>query len=122
MRVLIAVLFFLSTLIVIAQDKANESGTVINDQSDKWMTIIASSSVMRGKMMDMMIKETQGDDAEIMKLVNLLINNQKFSSKIFSLQSGEKEPGNMSIEPRGIKSDSVKSDKVYKLQPMRKKN
>lgn len=121
MRTLILMLFFISTSLVVAQDKSNESSVLINDQTIKWMTIIASDSDMRTKMMDMMIKETHGNEVETTKLVNLMINDREINSIIFSLQSVDKEHENMSIEPRGMMQDSVKSRKMYKLQPMNKK-
>ncbi|PKL87045.1 MAG: hypothetical protein CVV23_17380 [Ignavibacteriae bacterium HGW-Ignavibacteriae-2] len=121
MRTLIIILFFLSTFIVLAQDKVNESGALINDQNDKWMTKIASNSEMRSRILDMMIKETQGNEEETMKLVNLMINNQEINSMMLSLQSEKNDYENLSIQPRGIMPDSVKSGKTYKLLPMHKK-
>jgi hypothetical protein len=102
-----------------AQDSVNTA--TLNDQADVWMTKISSDSEMRGKMMDLMIEKTKGNEEEMMKLVNPMLSNAEMHKMIFATRTGRAENENISIEPRGVMSGSGEKGKVLITEPNSKK-
>jgi hypothetical protein len=102
-----------------AQD--NVTTATLNDQADVWMTKISSDSEMRGKMMDLMIEKTNGNEEEMMKLINPMLSNAEMNKMIFATNSGKAGNENISIEPRGMMSGSDKVGKVLNTEPNSKK-
>ena len=103
-----------------AQD--NVSTATLNDQTDMWMTKISSDSEMRGKMMDLMIEKTNGNEEEMMKLVNPMLSNAKMHKLIFATNTDKAAKNeNISIEPREMMSGSGKEGKVLNTESNTKK-
>ena len=117
--ILFALLFIPFSLI--AQIEVENRKTSMNDQTDQWMTKISSDSKMRGTMMDMMIEKTSGNNVEMMKLVNSILSNPEMHEMILATNTGRAENEIISLEPRGMMSDSIKVGKVYTPQPVQKK-
>jgi hypothetical protein len=117
--ILFTVLFIPFSLF--AQD--NVSTATLNDQTDMWMTKISSDSEMRGKMMDLMIEKTNGNEEEMMKLVNPMLSNAEMHKMIFATNSDRAENENISmeLEPREMMSGSGKVGKVLNTEPNSKK-
>jgi len=117
--ILFALLFIPFSLI--AQIEVENRKTSMNDQTDQWMTKISSDSQMRGTMMDMMIEKTIGNKEEMMKLVNSILSNPEMQKLIFENNSGRAGTDIISLEPRGIMSDTTKVGKDYTIEPAPKK-
>jgi hypothetical protein len=101
-----------------AQD--NVSTATLNDQTDLWMTKISSDSEMRVKMMDLMIEKTNGNEEEMMKLVNPMLSDTEMHKMIFATntdKAAENNNDNISIEPREMMSGSGKVGKVLNTEP-----
>ena len=114
--ILFALLFIPFSLI--AQIEVDNRKTSMNDQTDQWMTKISSDSEMRTKMMDMMITKTRGNKEEMMKLVNSMLNNPEMNKMILANNPGKADNNNISVEPRGVKNESIKVGEVYTTKPV----
>jgi hypothetical protein len=114
--ILFALLFIPFSLI--AQIEVDNRKTSMNDQTDQWMTKISSDSEMRTKMMDMMITKTSGNKEEMMKLVNSMLNNPEMYKMILANNPGKADNNDISVEPRGVKNESIKVGKVYTTEPV----
>ncbi len=121
MKNLILILVLLISFTLSAQDKVELSKTDTNDQANEWMTKISSDSEMRSKMMDMMIAKTEGNEEEMIKLINPMLTNPGMHKMIFEINSAKTQNGNISMEPRGMMNDSIKMGKVYTINPIPKK-
>ena len=119
MKNLILFLVLFIPFSLFAQD--NVSTATLNDQADIWMTKISSDSEMRGKMMDLMIEKTNGNEEEMMKLVNPMLSNAEMNKMKFATNSDKAENENISIEPREMMSGSGKVGKVLNTAPNSKK-
>ena len=121
MKNLILLLVLIIPFSMLAQIKVESSNATVNDQTDEWMTKISSDSEMRETMMDMMIEKTSGNQEEMMKLVNSMLSNPEMHEMILATNTGRAENEIISLEPRGMMSDSIKVGKVYTPQPVQKK-
>jgi hypothetical protein len=120
MKNLILFLVLFIPFSLFAQD--NVSTATLNDQTEMWMTKISSDSEMRGKMMDLMIEKTKGNEEEMMKLVNPMLSNAEMNKIIFATNTDKAvENDNISIEPREMMSGSGKVGKVLNTEPNSKK-
>ena len=103
---------------LIAQIEVDNRKALMNDQTDQWMTKISSDSEMRTKMMDMMITKTSGNKEEMMKLVNSMLNNPEMNKMILANNPGKADNNDISVEPRGVKNESIKVGEVYTTKPV----
>jgi hypothetical protein len=103
---------------LIAQIEVDNRKALMNDQTDQWMTKISSDSEMRTKMMDMMITKTSGNKEEMMKLVNSMLNNPEMNKMILANNPGKTDNNDISVEPRGVKNESIKVGEVYTTKPV----
>jgi hypothetical protein len=79
---------------------------------------------MRGKMMDLMIEKTNGNEEEMMKLVNPMLSNAEMNKMIFATNTDkavENDNISMELEPREMMSGSGKVGKVLNTEPNSKK-
>ena len=121
MKNLILIWILLISFSLFAQEKVDLNKTNNKDQTNEWMNKISSDSEMRSKMMDMMIEKTSGNKEEMMNLVSSMLSNPEMIKMIFSTNSRKAENEYISVEPRGIKNDSMKVGKVYTTKPMPRK-
>jgi hypothetical protein len=122
MKNLILFLVLFIPLSLIAQDKVNGgSSASTNDQTDEWITKISSDSEMRGKMMEMMIVKTKGNKVEMMKLVNSFLADPEMHEMITSTNSEKVYNKNISLEPRGMTTNTIEVSKVFNTKPVPKK-
>lgn len=71
--------------------------------------------------MFMMIDKTKGNEEEMMKLVNSIMDNPEMHKIMMAMHTGETENRNISWEPRGTMNDSVKVMKIYNTTTVPKK-
>ena len=116
MKNLILILFVFTSFSLFAQDDSNIA--VVSDASDEWMTKIASDSQLRGKMMDLMIQKTKGNQEEMRKLVDQMLSDPEMHKMIMASTTGRAVNENITVEPREIKSDNIKVGKVYSTEPV----
>ena len=121
MKNLVLFLVLVIPFSLFAQD--NVSNATVNDQTDIWMDKISSDSEMRSKMMDLMIEKTNGNEEEMMKLVNLMLSNAEMHKMIFAINTDKAAENDniISIEPREMMSGSGKVGKVLNTEPNSKK-
>ncbi len=119
MKSLILIFILLVPFSLLAQDK-DESSTMSNE-TNVWMNKISSDSEMRSKMMDMMIEKTIGNDVEMRKLVNSVLNNPEMNKMIFAAVNRKTDITDTSLEPRGMMNDSVKVRKMSKVRSSEEK-
>jgi len=120
MKNLILFLVLFIPFSVIAQNEKSSSA-LVNNQTNEWMTTISSNSEMRGMMMDMMIAKTSGNEEEMMKLISPMLSNPELHKMILATNTGRAENEIISLQPRGLMSDSIKVGKMYNTVPMPKK-
>ena len=113
MKKLLLFLVIFIPVSLIAQNKVE--GVNTSDQLKEWMTKISSDSEMRSQMMDMMIEKTQGNEAEMMKLVNSFTGNPEFN-KMIADKVPQRASGDNSVQPRGMTKDNKDSIKVIKME------
>ena len=118
MKKLLLFLVIFIPVSLIAQNKVEGDNT--SDQLKEWMIKISSDSEMRSEMMAMMIEKTQGNDAEMMKLVNSFTSNPEFNKMITDKMS-KRASGDNSVQPRGMMKDSVKVIKMERVKPVPKR-
>lgn len=117
------ILFFvlLLPLPLFAQIRVEDRKTSMNDQADEWMLKISSDSEMRVKMIDMIVKESKGNMEEMQKIAKVISTNPELHKIIVENYPERASNNNISIEPIGIKADSIKIGKMGGIQPMPKK-
>ena len=118
MKNLILFILILIPFSLLAQIQVEDKKTSMNNQTDEWMVKIASDSEMRIKMMDMMITKTSGNKEEMMKLVNSMLNNPEMNKMILANNPGKADNNDISVEPRGVKNESIKVGEVYTTKPV----
>ncbi len=118
--IMIFVLFITTSLF--AQEKVTQSNKVKEDQSHKCMTQIAVDSEMRVKMMNMMLGETEKNEKEMMKLVNVIFNNSEMNSMIMKKNAMSTERDNLSLESRGMQQDEKEKVNTLKYTKPIKRN
>ena len=121
MKNLIMIFILLMATSLFVQEYPTESGTVSVDQSRGWMNKIAAHSEMRTQMMNMMLEETKGDNAEMMKLVDSMLRNPEMKKMISEKNSVKSEKANYNLEPRGMDSDKTKIQPMKSTKPTAKK-
>ena len=104
-----------------AQIKVEDRKTSMNNQAYEWMVKISLDSEMRIKMMDMIVEKTKGNMEEMKKIAKAVSINPELHNIIVENYPERAINNNISIEPIGIKSDSIKIGKMGGIQPMPKK-
>lgn len=117
--IVLALLFIPFSLF--AQIQVENRKTSMNNQTDEWMVKISSDSEMRVKMMDMIVEKTKGNIEEMKKIANAVSNNPELHKMIVENYPERASSNNISVEPIGINSDTIKIGKMGGTQPMPKK-
>lgn len=118
MKNLIILLLLFIPFSFFAQEKPASDKQVSDDQTNQWMTKIASDSEMRSVMMEMLIKKTTGNEEEMMKLVKIITNNPEMNKMISGEKTEKMNNTSIRMEPIGMRSDSSKMDK-NSTEPMK---
>jgi hypothetical protein len=113
---LLLVLFI--PFLLIAQNKVDVKDPAVNDQTKEWMQKISSDSDLRVEMMDMMIQKTIGNNEEMTKLVNSIMNDPEYHKMITDMQIGKAEDNTVIVEPRVIKQETLKPGQMNKVDPV----
>jgi hypothetical protein len=123
MKNLILVLILLVPFSLFAQSKVESASTTAGEQKDLWINKISSDSEMRVEMMNMMMVKTSGNNEEMMKLVNTILDNPEMNKMIVSENNVRTLTGGSPIETeaRGMMGDSVKTKEMMKLRPVPRK-
>ncbi|MFC2134917.1 hypothetical protein ACFLR4_02435 [Bacteroidota bacterium] len=121
MKNLLLIFVLLITSSLFAQNITNETNMISVDQSRGWMTKIAVDPEMRTQMMEMMIEETQGNDVEMMKLVNSMFRNPGMHKMIIDKNSESSEKIVYDLEPRGMEKVSIKMKTMHNTKSLTKK-
>lgn len=122
MKKLILILVLVVSFTLTAQDKAVTAVDNTKDLSNTWMTKIASNSEMRVKIMDMIIEKTAGNEEEMMKLVNSIVDNPELYNMITAVKNKNRRSNIISLEPRGMMKDSTGAGKDGINRPMKMYN
>jgi len=104
-----------------AQIQVEDRKALMNNQTDEWMVKISSDSEMRIKMMDMIVEKTKGNKEEMKKIASVVSNNSELHKMIVENYPEKASSNNISVEPIGIKSDTIKTGKMGGTLPMPKK-
>ena len=120
MKNLIMILVLILSISLFAQDKENVNSSVMNDQTELWMNNISSDSEMRVIMMDMIIENTKGNEVEMAKIVNSILNDPELYQMIVENYPGKESSQNISINPLGFDKDSVKFGVMLETQSVPK--
>jgi hypothetical protein len=120
MKNLIMVLVLILSISLFAQDKENVNSAVMNDQTELWMNNISSDSEMRVIMMDMIIENTKGNEVEMAKIVNSILNDPELYQMIVENYPGKESSQNITINPLGFDKDSVKFGVMLETQSVPK--
>ena len=120
-NLILFVLLLLIPFSLFAQIRVEDRKTSMNNQIDEWMVKISSDSKMRVKMMDMIVEKTKGNVEEMKKIANAVSNNPELNKMIVENYPERASSNNISIEPIGINSDTIKIGKMGETQPMPKK-
>jgi len=113
---LLLVLFI--PILLVAQNQVDVKNSAVNDQTNEWMQKISSDSDLRVGMMDMMIQKTIGNNEEMTKLVNSIMNNPEYHKMITDLQIGRAEGNTVIVEPRVINQGTIKPGQMNKVDPV----
>lgn len=122
MKKLILILVLIVSFTLTAQDKVVTAVDNTKDLSNTWMTKIASNSEMRVKIMDMIIEKTAGNEEEMMKLVNSIVDNPELYNMITAVKNKNRRSNIISLEPRGMMKDSTEAGKDGINRPMKMYN
>lgn len=95
------------------------SGTSLT--AEEWIIKIASDSELRSRMINMMIEKTQGNETEMQKLADPMMNNPEMRALIMAANSGKAENRTPLLEPRIMMKDSVKAFKMHNTNSIQKK-
>jgi len=117
---LILILFLILSFSSFAQEKDEVSSVVMSDQTDVWMSKISSDSEMRVIMMDMIIENTKGNEVEMVKIVNSILNDPELYQMIVENYPGKESSQNITINPLGFNKDSVKFGVMLETQSVPK--
>jgi len=120
MKNLIMILVLILSISLFAQDKENVNSAVMNDQTELWMNNISSDSEMRVIMMDMIIENTKGNEVEMVKIVNSILNDPELYQMIVENYPGKESSQNITINPLGFNKDSVKFGVMLETQSVPK--
>ena len=120
MKNLIMILVLILSISLFAQDKENVNSSVMNDQTELWMNNISSDSEMRVIMMDMIIENTKGNEVEMAKIVNSILNDPELYQMIVENYPGKESSQNITINPLGFDKDSVKFGVMLETQSVPK--
>jgi len=120
MKNLIMILVLILSISLFAQDKENVNSAVMNDQTELWMNNISSDSEMRVIMMDMIIENTKGNEVEMVKIVNSILNDPGLYQMIVENYPGKESSQNITINPLGFNKDSVKFGVMLETQSVPK--
>jgi hypothetical protein len=120
MKNLIMILVLILSISLFAQDKENVNSAVMNDQTELWMNNISSDSEMRVIMMDMIIENTKGNEVEMAKIVNSILNDPELYQMIVENYPGKESSQNITINPLGFDKDSVKFGVMLETQSVPK--
>ena len=99
-----------------AQEKTIPVPTV-SDQNNEWMTNIASDSMLRAKMLQMIIDNSKDNPEEMLKIVNLLLADNDMR-KMINEVSKPKTSENKLLEMHGKMNESKETMKM--TQPDKK--
>ena len=106
MKNLIVLLVLFIPFSLFAQVTPSVNSIKMDDQTVEWMTKIASDSELRSQMMTMMIEKTKGNQVEMTKLVNSLLDNPETQKTLPAVHPENTDNTNNSIETRGISNNS----------------
>jgi len=115
--ILLIVLFIPFSLI--AQDKVESAK--LDGQTLQWMIKISSESEFRVKMLELMLAQTKGNEAEMTKLMNTMIANPEMHKMMMAMHSGKSATQFNSDEPRGMNNNNFKAGEMSKIEPVAKK-
>ena len=121
MKTLILFLVLFIPFSIIAQDKVESNNASSNNQTEEWMNKISSDPEMRGEMLAMMIEKTKGNEVEMRKLLNSLLADTELNKMMTNITTKRANNETFFVEPRGMKSDSIKVGKMNSTPPMQKK-
>ncbi len=82
MKNIILITLLLISTNYFAQDKVIVKSEAVNEQTNNWMTNIATNSQLRLDMMQMMIEQTVTNPDEMQLLVNQILNNSEMKTMI----------------------------------------
>jgi hypothetical protein len=88
--------------------------------NNEWMVKISSDSVMRVKMMDMIIEKTKGNEEEMRKIVNSISNDTKLYQMIVETYPEKAGSEYISVEPYGKDNDNIKVGVMSGTKPVPK--
>ena len=122
MKNMLMLIILLTPFLLLAQNKDEISTNKISSDAGFWMDKISSDSEMRIKMMDMMIAKTTGNQEEMLKLVDAVLDNPEMREMIISGNNIKTRNGDISVEPRGMTDGTVneKEMSVIKTVPRKK--
>jgi hypothetical protein len=103
-----------------AQIQVEDRKTSMNNEADNWMVKISSDSEMRIQIMDMMVEKTKGNPKEMKKLANSISSSIELHKIIVDSYPERAGGDNLSVEPRGFTTDSIKVGKTNGTQPVSK--
>ena len=75
---------------------------------------------MRVIMMDMIIENTKGNEVEMAKIVNSILNDPELYQMIVENYPGKESSQNITINPLGFDKDSVKFGVMLETQSVTK--
>jgi len=101
-----------------AQIQVEDRKTTMNNEADDWMAKISSDSEMRIQIMDMMVEKTKGNAQEMKKLANSISSSTELHKIIVDTYPERAGSNNLSVEPLGYKTDSIKVGKTTGTQPV----
>ena len=101
-----------------AQIQVEDRKTTMNNEADDWMIKISSDSEMRIQIMDMMVEKTKGNAEEMKKLANSISSSTELHKIIVDTYPERAGSNNLSVEPLGYKTDSIKVGKTTGTQPV----
>jgi len=101
-----------------AQIQVDDRKTSMNNEADDWMIKISSDSEMRIQIMDMMVEKTKGNAEEMKKLANSISSSTELHKIIVDTYPERAGSNNLSVEPLGYKTDSIKVGKTTGTQPV----
>ena len=123
MKKLIVLFIAIASISLLAQDKNNNGEVKMDDQTNNWMMKISSDPDMRVSMMNMMMLKTSGNEEQMMKLVNTILDNPEMNKMISSENNVRSISGDnpMNPEARGMVNDNMKMKEMIKTKPVPKK-
>ena len=101
-----------------AQIQVDDRKTSMNNEAEDWMAKISSDSEMRIQIMDMMVEKTKGNPEEMKKLANSISSSTELHKIIVDTYPERAGSNNLSVEPLGYKTDSIKVGKTTGTQPV----